>query len=706
MNIFWKFLTKTSPKKGPFSPTFFQRRAGAVTSTGCTSTSFFHKQSNQIETKQMEGVHIPTLSRPLSMALQQTANLNQVEDEEVSALTLQVAPAGSWFASPMPSPNPDQLSSGTLVNTNALTPAPTHPTLPRNGHEGIEGYTATDRQTLGQTMGQTIGQAKGALGLSMLDLNLGLGLVHHSIDNLDYDNAPTFADTLPPTPTVLDSPPLIPIVQFDREGSPEPQELRNHDTIMHSASTTAHEQNTARVTFHDVERLKSTKDLMRLGDWVLASGNAILLGPLATRSNYTGQSSLDEALEKQIMQEWPSQPIVQNKADGGWYEFRIAAACRPKNPRGNDKLPDICKVDAGEDAYFVQNGGESLVLGVADGVGGWTSLGVDPSLFAWDLMNCCTEVAEQQASLGILDTSTCLSEGYRRVKDEGRVEAGSSTACLVGLDKRTGHLHTTNLGDSGAIVIRPSPPPPGAMLEPTDPPLQFHIPFRTTDLQHYFNAPFQLSVLPPPMREDPTNIVDSPADAVNEEFGGDPTHGGGVKEGDVIVVGTDGVWDNLWEEEIVDRLRERLGGLGDGWIPLQEGQSTLQPASAWHEVEDDEQHTLGYYGNGREAREEVCDDPTVSAATASHPAKMSGYEHVPSEQIHRWRMLDQRLKRVAAQLCVDARDAAKNARKPSPFARNARRAGHLHFGGKLDDVTVVLAYVVRVPPRNPNAMVE
>ncbi|KAI9026696.1 phosphatase 2C-like domain-containing protein, partial [Hyaloraphidium curvatum] len=210
-----------------------------------------------------------------------------------------------------------------------------------------------------------------------------------------------------------------------------------------------------------------------------------------------------------------------------------AAAGQPKNPRPRDRLPAICKEDCGEDAYFVHDGATSFSLGVADGVGGWTSLGVDPSLFAWDLMNCCREEAEAADARGGVDTAKLLADGYRRVVEEGRVEAGSSTACLMNLDKRTGTVRTTNLGDSGAI---------------------FHVPFRTTDLQHYFNAPFQLSVLPPPMRSDPTNIVDSPSDAVSEHFGGEH----GIREGDVVVLGTDGVWDNLWEEEIHARLQQAL----------------------------------------------------------------------------------------------------------------------------------------------------
>jgi hypothetical protein len=159
------------------------------------------------------------------------------------------------------------------------------------------------------------------------------------------------------------------------------------------------------------------------------------------------------------------------------------------------------------------------------------------------------------------------------------------------------------------------------------------------------------------MRNDPTNIVDSPADAVNERFGGEGEEG--VREGDVVVLGTDGVWDNLWEEEIYGRLRSALGGLGVGWDPLDDETSAFQLSD---EEEDDE-----YAAHIRYQRQ------TEGAST--HGYVLKGEEG--SE-------IDARLEKVARQLCMDARIAARDARKPSPFSRNARKAGHLHFGGWVE----------------------
>lgn len=57
---------------------------------------------------------------------------------------------------------------------------------------------------------------------------------------------------------------------------------------------------------------------------------------------------------------------------------------------------------------------------------------------------------------------------------------GSSTACIVVLDRQSHRLHTANLGDSGFLVVR-----------------EGEVVHRSDEQQHYFNTPFQLSIAPP-----------------------------------------------------------------------------------------------------------------------------------------------------------------------------------------------------------------
>ena len=74
-------------------------------------------------------------------------------------------------------------------------------------------------------------------------------------------------------------------------------------------------------------------------------------------------------------------------------------------------------------------------------------------------MNCCHNVAETEM---YSSPQKVLEEGYKRVIDKKEVVAGSGTACILmvftihngKVDKVTCQLTTTNLGDSGYIVIR------------------------------------------------------------------------------------------------------------------------------------------------------------------------------------------------------------------------------------------------------------
>lgn len=69
-----------------------------------------------------------------------------------------------------------------------------------------------------------------------------------------------------------------------------------------------------------------------------------------------------------------------------------------------------------------------------------------------------------------------VSEGLTAVP----VFVGSSTACIVVLDRSSHRLHTANLGDSGFLVVRGG-----------------EVVHRSDEQQHYFNTPFQLSIAPP-----------------------------------------------------------------------------------------------------------------------------------------------------------------------------------------------------------------
>jgi protein phosphatase PTC7 len=57
---------------------------------------------------------------------------------------------------------------------------------------------------------------------------------------------------------------------------------------------------------------------------------------------------------------------------------------------------------------------------------------------------------------------------------------GSSTACVIVLNRETNMVYAANIGDSGFVIVRHG-----------------EVVHRSEEQQHYFNTPFQLS-LPPP----------------------------------------------------------------------------------------------------------------------------------------------------------------------------------------------------------------
>jgi protein phosphatase PTC7 len=121
---------------------------------------------------------------------------------------------------------------------------------------------------------------------------------------------------------------------------------------------------------------------------------------------------------------------------------------------------------------------------------------------------------------GERDPEVIMERAFGKVSADGVVKAGSSTFCIASLvngPDQTHYIDVANLGDGGCIVIR-----------------NHDIVYRVHEKVHGFNAPLQLSVLPEEYKG--RCYADSVQDAVRETFQ--------VKNGDVIIMGTDGLFDN------------------------------------------------------------------------------------------------------------------------------------------------------------------
>ncbi|CAL9100668.1 unnamed protein product [Musa acuminata var. zebrina] len=183
-----------------------------------------------------------------------------------------------------------------------------------------------------------------------------------------------------------------------------------------------------------------------------------------------------------------------------------------KMKAGSCYIPQKTKL-TGDDAHFVCE--HEQVVGVADGVGGWAKLGVDAGEYARELMSHA-EKAVRASPEGCVDPHQVLATAHARTN-----ALGSSTACIVALQNQ--YIHTVNIGDSGFLVVRNNE-------------AFYHSPTQ----QLRFNRPYQLQ----------KSGGQTPNDAEIKSIG--------VEPGDIIVVGTDGVFDNLFDREVIRVIKSGL----------------------------------------------------------------------------------------------------------------------------------------------------
>lgn len=208
---------------------------------------------------------------------------------------------------------------------------------------------------------------------------------------------------------------------------------------------------------------------------------------------------------------------------------RLLSSCAPSqlNPIrsevsfcvGTHLIPHPNKVErGGEDAFFVSNynGG---AFAVADGVSGWAEQNVDPSLFPKELMaNASNLVGDEEVNN---DPQILLRKAHAATSSIG------SATVIVAMLERNGILKIASVGDCGLRVIR-----------------EGQIIFSTSPQEHYFDCPYQLS-----------------SEVVGQTYLDAMVSSVELMEGDTIVMGSDGLFDNIFDHEIIstiDRCRDAV----------------------------------------------------------------------------------------------------------------------------------------------------
>ncbi|KDN48441.1 protein serine/threonine phosphatase 2C [Tilletiaria anomala UBC 951] len=369
--------------------------------------------------------------------------------------------------------------------------------------------------------------------------------------------------------------------------------------------------------------------------------------------------------------------------------------------RENGKLvPDrLRSVQVGEDAYFLRPD----ALGVADGVGGWARRpGANAALYSRLLMHFCAvelsrydelsrdELAADNGKLlkkwAQIDPVEVMHRAWERCVRTARKEGilGSSTALLALL--RGDELRIANLGDCVLLIIRD-----GDLL------------FRSTEQQHSFNFPVQLGMMGDTVETVAERIkaaateqavaeeakrngqtaaedVDSDEEGLDEPEGelpadasaaqatprpeppldpedtewDEPRRDAGrwtvkVQPGDIIILGSDGLVDNLFDEDILEEVRK--------FAPDHGANAPVAPA----------------------------DD---------HPGQVQGQDAPHRTAIGSVLPPDFSPQDVSEALCSRAKAVSEDRRATtSPFQIAAQEEGMYYVGGKHDDISVLVAVV-------------
>jgi len=190
----------------------------------------------------------------------------------------------------------------------------------------------------------------------------------------------------------------------------------------------------------------------------------------------------------------------------------------------------IPKYSHGDDTYLISNNGKAIA--VFDGIGGNYEYGINPRDYSYSLMTGCRIAANDKH---LTDPLQILEEGFQFAS-----KVDGSSAAIVGYLEETQddlmHFNVLNVGDSQFMVLRRNENKGGFIsIIKSDP--------------QYDTTVVSLSNMPCPMQL-----------TGNEERSDKPD--AGIKyrvqifDGDIIIMASDGLFDNLFDNEIIDIVNQ------------------------------------------------------------------------------------------------------------------------------------------------------
>jgi protein phosphatase PTC7 len=204
-----------------------------------------------------------------------------------------------------------------------------------------------------------------------------------------------------------------------------------------------------------------------------------------------------------------------------------------------------------------------------------------------------------------------IATAFQRNLDDGVL--GSSTVCILSLDPTTATLSSANIGDSGFILVRPS---------------TREVPYRSKHQEKSFGCPYQLG-------HHPNSAAADEAQLARQQ----------LKQGDVVVLGSDGLFDNVSDGEVVELVMNML-------------------TSSWEK--------------------------------ASKRKRAKALEIVKAKELDEADMLSTCVSpsMLASSLAIEAYTASMDRKRNTPFSLSATEEFNMIFnGGKRDDITVCVGLV-------------
>ncbi|KAH9951240.1 protein serine/threonine phosphatase 2C [Amylocystis lapponica] len=290
----------------------------------------------------------------------------------------------------------------------------------------------------------------------------------------------------------------------------------------------------------------------------------------------------------------------------------------------------------GEDFFYVQDmrNQSGVALGLADGVGGWVDSGVDPSLFSQALMYhghryCKAAWAGEPETDPTQDYEEREQiEGWELSPRECLELAYRGVLRERGVPAGSSTACLLTLNASSGVLRSANLGDSGFSVIRSS-----SVIYQQRAQQHFFNCPKQLTKLPASTPVQSGSIIDSPDDADLSEMK--------LRDGDLVIAYTDGLSDNVFPTEIVSICS------------LVARQHALLAASPLYR----------HPGGSEPAAEQVLQDNAEDRLVQTIAERIVDY----------------------AQLCMS------NKKRVSPFERAAAREGLHYRGGKVDDVTVLVA---------------